>query len=184
MRRATLLVGATALLMAGCATIKPRQQPDGDQRFKNGLAALTAGNFPGARSEFSWLSEHNADELVGQRALLILAALEMDPRNPERHSDVGSDLAAGFLQKGTRDTWVDPVAQTLYLLGLELGAEERAAQQPQARPLPKLTGPTVTARIRTVEQERDRLTKRISALEEQLAQKDRELERIRKTIKQ
>ena len=58
-----------------------------------------------------------------------------------------------------------------------------AAQANRPRELPKLPGPTVTARIKTVEQDRDRLAKRVTALEAQLADKDRELERIRKTIR-
>jgi len=186
MRRATLLVVAVALAAAGCATIKGRQ-PDRDERFRTGLQALANGDYPRARTEFSWLAEHDANQRLGQSALLVLAALEMDPRNPQRRPEVGSDLAGQFLRLPERDAWIDPVAQTLYLLGIELGmAEERAQQEAQERPgreLPKLPGPTVTARIKTVEQERDKLAKRVATLEEQLAQKDRELERIRKTIK-
>jgi prefoldin subunit 5 len=37
--------------------------------------------------------------------------------------------------------------------------------------------------MRAVEQERDRLARQVTALEEKLAEMDRELERIRKTIK-
>lgn len=189
MRRASLVVAAVAAALVGCATLGSVLRSDADERFDAGMRALGNGDYGTARSDLAWVAEHFNHETVGQRALLILAAVEMDPRNPNRRTDVGSDMAASFLRLPERDTWVDPVAQTLYLQSLELGAaEERAEraeeqQQRRERELPKLPGPTVTARIKAVEQERDRLAKRVSALETQLADKDRELERIRKTIK-
>ena len=186
MRRATV-PAVIALLAVGCATMSGHR-PNEDDRFRTGMQAYASGNYATARTEFAWLAEHFANEPVGQRALLVLAAVQMDPRNPNRQADDGSDLAARFLQRPERDAWVDPVAQTLYLLGVELGvAEERERevqqQLQQTRALPKLPGPTVTARIKAIEGERDKLAKRVTTLEEQLAQKDRELERIRKTIK-
>ena len=59
---------------------------------------------------------------------------------------------------------------------------ERAVERANAR-LPSLPGPSVSARIRTAEQERDRLKTRVEALEQQLKEKEQELERIRKTIR-
>lgn len=187
MRAGILLGSLTALLIVGCATVS-RREPDKDQRFKHGMSALASGDFATARTELAFVADHYATDVVGQRALLILATLELDPRNPERHPETGSDLAGRFLQLRERDKWVDPIAQTLYLLGMELGAEQRAESQQVTQPkleraLPTLPGPTVTARIKAVEQERDKLAKRVATLEEQIAQKDRELERIRKTIK-
>lgn len=189
MRRATLLVAVPAVVLVGCATISSAFRSGGDDRFKTGVQALSNGDYNTARSELSWVAQHYSGNDEGQRALLILAALEMDPRNPTRRTDVGADLAASFLRLPERDTWVDPVAQTLYLLDLELGAAEQraeaaeAAQQRTQRELPKLPGPSVTTRLKDVEQERDQLAKKVSTLEAQLADKERELERIRKTIK-
>lgn len=182
MRHASLLVVAVAGLAVGCATLSsPWRSPEED-RFEAGVRALTDRNYEKAHSDLSWVAQHYGHEKAGQRALIVLAALEMDPRNPGRRNEVGADVAASYLRLPDRDAWLDPVAQTLYLMGLEMGnAEERTVSQ--AQPLPTLPGPTVNARIKVVEQERDRLAKRVAALEEQLAQKDRELERIRKTIK-
>lgn len=189
MRRASVLVAAGTAVLVGCATFQSVLRSDADKRFESGVHALASGDYATARTDLAWVAEHYNHETIGQRALLILAAVEMDPRNPTRRTDVGSDLAASFLRLPERDTWVDPVAQTLYLQSLELGAaEERAEraeqqQERRERELPKLPGPTVAARIKAVEQDRDRLAKRVTALEAQLADKDRELERIRKTIK-
>jgi hypothetical protein len=189
MRRATLLVAAATLLLIGCATLTSVLHSSEEGRFNAGVNALANGDFTKAHAEFSWIAQHYADKSIGQRALLILAAMELDPRNPARRVNVGADLAASFLRLPEREAWVDPVAQTLYLLGLELGTaqQERAAEQREqerkSRDLPKLPGPTVTAKLESAEKERDDLAKRVAALEQQLAEKERELERIRKTIK-
>jgi hypothetical protein len=190
MRRAIVLVAAVTAALIGCATFGSVVRSDADKRFDAGVRALENGDYATARTHLAWVAEHFNDKTVGQRALLIMAALEMDPRNPTRRTDVGSDMAASFLRLPERDTWVDPIAQTLYLQSIELGAaEERAeraerdAEQHRERELPKLPGPTVSARIKAVEADRDRLAQRVTALEAQLADKDRELERIRKTIK-
>ena len=186
MKRAALLISVATGLLMGCATLTSPLRSKQEDRFKAGMQALSHGDYVAARSELAWVAEHYANGTLGQRALLILAAIEMDPRNPLRRSDVGADLVGSFLRLPERDSWVDPVAQTLYLQGLEMGAaEERAerAERDAERALPKLPGPTVSARIKAIEQDRDRLAKRVTALEAQLADKERELERIRKTIK-
>ena len=187
MKRATLLVAAVAVVFVGCATLTSALRSNEEERFDQGMRALVNGDYNKAHDHFAWVAEHYGHESSGQRALLVLAAMEMDPRNPSRRTDVGADLVATFLRLPERDSWVDPVAQTLYLQGLELGAAEQRAEkaerEAQQRELPKLPGPTVGTRIKTVEQDRDRLAKRVAALEAQLADKDKELERIRKTIK-
>lgn len=188
MRRPLFLVATIAFVITGCASLKSLSRSDGHARFESGIKALAEGNYATAHRDLSWVAERFAHEDDGQRAVLVLAALELDPRNPGRRPDSGSDLAGTFLQLPDRDVWIDPVAQTLYLLGLELGAaEERAERAERAvelhRQLPTLPGPNVTTRIRAVEQERDRLARRVTSLEEQLAEMERELDRIRKTIK-
>lgn len=188
-KRAMLLVALAAGVLVGCATLRSAGSGTENERFEAGVKSLAAGDYEAARTQLDWVAQHYAVKTVGQRALLILAAIEMDPRNPTRRLDAGADKAAAFLRLPERDRWVDPVAQTLYLQAIELGdardSVEKvvAAQAQRARELPKLPGPTVTARIKTVEQDRDRLAKRVAALEAQLADKDRELERIRKTIR-
>ena len=188
MRRPLFLVATAAFLVLGCASLTSLGQSDGHARFDSGIKALAEGNYSAAHRDLAWVAERFAHEDAGQRAVLVLAAMELDPRNPARRPDAGSDLAGTFLQLPDRDGWIDPVAQTLYLLGLELGAAEERAQRAERavelqRQLPTLPGPSVTARIRAVEQERDRLARQVTALEEKLAEMDRELERIRKTIK-
>lgn len=185
MRRATLLVAAVACLGVGCSTFASVRSAKAEDRFTAGVRALARGDFAAARSDLTWVVQNYGHEKEGQRALLVLAALETDPRNPNRRIDAGAELAASYLRLEKQDEWLQPIAQTVYLVALELGvAGQRVEEAVQReRELPKLPGLTVSARIKTVEQERDRLARRVASLEAQLAEKDRELQRIQKTIK-
>jgi hypothetical protein len=185
MRRTTALVAAVACMMTSCATVASIWRSQSADRFDAGVRAMNAGNYSAAHGDLAWVAQHFQHEKEGQRALLLLAGLELDPRNPNRRPEVGADLAAGYRRLPDRAEWMDPLASTLYLLGTELGARDSTPTAPADRAveLPKLPGPTVNARIKAIEAERDRLEKRVAALEQQVAEKDREIERIKKTIK-
>ena len=188
MKRSWIWAVACAGLLAGCATLSRPLQSRGETEYREGLAALARGEYRQAYERLAWVTQHYGHEAIGQQALLAMAALELDPRNPARRMPVGADLAASYLRLPRKAEWTQPVAQTLYLLALELGAAEDRAERAQrqaerASRLPTLPGPTVSARLRTVEQERERLAKRVDTLEKQLAEKDQELERIKKTIR-
>lgn len=189
MRRGSIWALALAGLLTGCATLKGSLESRGEQRFEESLAALARGDYRTAQEGLAWVAQNDADEDHGRAALLALAALELDPRNPARRIAVGADVAASYLALEDKEAWTNPVAQTMYLLGLELGAAEervekaeRAVERANAR-LPSLPGPSVSARIRNAEQERDKLKARVETLEKQLQEKEQELERIRKTIR-
>ena len=187
--RGSLWAVAIAGLLVGCATVKAPLESSEEKRFEDALAALARGDYRSAHEGFSWVAQNDRDDDHGRRALLILAALELDPRNPERRIGSGTDVAASYLALADRPAWTNPLAQTLYLLGLELGAAEERVEKAEreaeraASRLPSLPGPSVSARIRTIEQERERLSKRVESLEKQLSDKEQELERIKKTIR-
>lgn len=197
MRYKALATGMLALALPACATIDTMfgSKSGSDDRFAEGLAAAQRGDFPAAHRALSWVIENHGSEPIGQRALLTVAALEMDPRNPQRRLALGADLAGAYLSTRTED-WSQPVAQTLYLIALELGAaEERLAQAEADRrdaerradviDLPRLpaASTTVPARMKVLTEERDKLAKKVEQLEKDVAEKDKELERIRKTLK-
>jgi chemotaxis protein histidine kinase CheA len=125
--RGTLLVGL--LVVGGCASLAHGGQPRPEVVFERGLQALEQQDFRSAYEQFSWVYEVYWDRPIGERALLALAAVELDPRNPDRRLYVGADLAGRHYQLPTARRWNEPVSQTLYLLALELGAtEERLAR--------------------------------------------------------
>lgn len=187
--RGSIWVVAAAGLLVGCATLKAPLESRGEKRFEQGLEALSRGDYRTAQEHLTWVVQNDSDKKHGKQAMLTLAALEMDPRNPARRIGVGADVVATYLSLPEKPAWTQPVAQTLYLLSLELGAAEERAERAEreaervAARLPALPGPTVTARLRTAEQERDRLRSRVDTLEKELAEKVQELERIKKTIR-
>src|SRR5688500_11973887 len=202
MRYSALATGLLALALPACATFDTVLGSKADDQFENGIVALQRGDFESASKSLSWVIERHRDEPVGQQALLVVSALEMDPRNPSRRLALGADLAGAYLQNKNRPEWSRPVAQTLYLLALEMGAteerlaeaeaEKREAERKVEIGLPSLptTSSTVPARLRALSDERDKLARRVELLESQVAdrdkkldEKEKELERIRKTLK-
>ncbi len=203
MRYSALATGLLALALPACATLDTVLGRPANDHFNTGIVALRRGEFAEASRELNWVIERHGNDEIGQQALLAVAALEMDPRNPQRRLPLGADLAAGYLQHKNRVDWSQPVAQTLYLLALEMGATEERLAQAEAEKreaerkvenglLPTLppTSTTVPARLRALAEERDRLAKKVEALELQVAERDKkldekekELERIRKTLK-
>jgi hypothetical protein len=205
MRFSPLAAGALVIVLPACATFGSYFDSRADQRLAVGLAAAQRGDYVTANEELGWVVERYGDQEIGQQALLAVAAVEMDPRNPQRRLPLGADLIESYLRLETQPDWVVPVAQTLYLMSMEMGAaDERVAQaevgkqeaerriQEVERDLPKLPDPnaTVSERLRAIRDERDRAQKKVEQLEVQLAERDKklvetekELERIRKTLK-
>ena len=203
MRYTAVATGFFALALSACGTINSMLKSSADDRFNAGMVALRRGDFAQASTDLGWVAEHYPDKDVGRQALLVVAALEVDPRNPRRRLAMGADLAGSYLKLEDKERWTEPVAQSLFLLAEELGAaEERVAaaeadrlaaeRRANERDLPKYPeqSRTVPARLHSLEDERDRLSKRIEQLEaevaerdKRLAEKDKELERIRKTIR-
>jgi hypothetical protein len=197
MRYTALAASLVVLAISACATVGSVFDGDREKRYNAGMTALKTGDYAAASEHLNWVAEHHAGDAMGQQALLMVAALEMDPRNPNRRLPLGSDLTGSYLKLERTPAWTTPVAETLYLLAVELGAaEDRVAQaeadKEQAENRLRLpeNSPTMTSRLRTVSDERDKLAKKVEALEAQvadrekkLAEKDKELERIRKTLK-
>ena len=202
MRISALLTGLFVLGLPACATLQNTFGSEAEDQFDAGIAALQRGDYATANRSLNWVIERHGDEQIGKKALLVVAALEVDPRNPQRRLALGSDLAGAYLQKNSEADWSQPVAQALYLLSLEMGAAEeriseaeadkRAAERKVETGLPSLPSPTstISARLRQMTEDRDRLAKKVEQLEAQVAdrdkkldEKEKELERIRKTLK-
>lgn len=202
MRFSALAASVLTLVISACATVGSMRDPGPGPRFEAGITALRAGDYVKANQELGFIAEKYGNEPMGQQALLVVSALELDPRNPSRRIALGSELAGSYLRLDKVPKWTEPVAQTMYLLALELGAAEDKAEKAEAEKaqaerriesiLPKLpqSSATVPARIKAIQEERDRMARKIDQLETQLsdrekklAEKDKELERIRKTLK-
>lgn len=192
MRTTGLVGGLLAVGISGCGLIATR---NAEQHLEAGLAALQRGDRDIAHEQIQPVSAENWGEPIGHRATLVLAAAELDPRNPTRRLWVGADLSARLLSHHATPPWMEPVAETLYLLSVELGANEERlarteAQRDSAQALPRLPGPSFMVQLETARTERDRARRRaaeleatLAAKEKELKDKEQELERIKRTLK-
>ena len=59
---------------------------------------------------------------LGQQALLMLAAAELDPRNPDPHLSLAHEALALALAATDESSWSRILVESLYLVALQLGA--------------------------------------------------------------
>jgi vacuolar-type H+-ATPase subunit I/STV1 len=203
MRRAALLLALTMAGLSGCAALSMKRQPDARAQLNQGVAALEAQDYAGARALLEPLYREHWQDGVGQQAMLALIAADLDNRNPDRRLWAAAEMAARLLSIPELEPWLIPVGESYYLLALELGAQEervaradaaRAAAEAEVaaaeRELPASAAESVPVRINRITTERDGLLRRVSELEEQAEARDKELrdtkqelERVKQTIR-
>jgi hypothetical protein len=131
MRRSVWLPGLAAiLLLPACLPIwRPgaAAEAEAEERLVMGVAALRAGDWAAGGEELAAVYTHWADRPLGRQALLALAAGALDPRNPERRPAAAAELAGRYLALPEVPYWSVPLAEALYLLGLELAQPVPAA---------------------------------------------------------
>ena len=194
MRRARWIAAAVLIGTAACASVRaalPATTPE--ERMDAALALAEAGEYAPATAMLDSLYRAHWDREVGLRALLDLAAITIDPRNPERSLWRSADYSARLIGVPSAPPHLLPVARAMYLVSVELGAleEQRAAAEAArdtgeaivARTLPRYTGQSVPAQLSALAQERDALLQRVTALEQALRDTTLELERVRRTLK-
>jgi len=200
----TTVARTFALVLAGaaaCALPRPGARgaaPGPAERLARALVALDSGQYAPVVQELQLLARTYPQLVVGRQALLVEAAAQLDPRNAQVQLDQGAALLTQYLGRADSSDWTRPVAQTLYLMSLELGATAERVQQAEADAararaeagLPRLPGPPLAARLSDLEHERDRLAARVKELEagsaqlqKQLADTVQELRRIRRTLR-
>jgi hypothetical protein len=181
--------------------------PNPREQLAEGVAALGAQDFVRARGLLEPLYFQRWMEPVGQRALMTLIAAEVDGRNPGRRLAVAADLSARLLNIPNVEPWLIPIAESYYLLALELGAAEERLAQIEAsrseaegpgargevpankRPLPTSSRETMPSQLAQRERvnaelarERDDLKQQLGQLEQQLAARDRELRETKQEL--
>ena len=203
MTRAALLLALTTAGLTGCAALSVAREPDARARLDQGVAALEARDYAGARALLEPLYREHWQEQIGQQAMLALIAADLDNRNPNRRLWAAAEMSARLLSIPELEPWLIPVGESYYLLALELGAQEervaraetarRAAEAEVAaaeRELPASAAESVPARINRITTERDSLQRRVGELEQQAEARDKELretkqelERVKQTIR-
>jgi len=139
--------------------------------------ALDRGHASEAIAELLLVAGRCPATAVERHALLTAAAIALDPSNDSRQLDLGASLAARYLATvPSSDAAGRPLAQALYLLAVELGAEPSpptgcgnlVSDSAAVAALPHMGAPSVPDRIKSLERELTRLRE--------------ELQRIRKTL--
>lgn len=162
-----LFVLFLTVLLVGCATFGTPSGPGDDPggRLTRGSVALEQGRFGQAYRDFRALARRCESGTEGREAVLLLATLELDPRNPARLAPAGAQLAARYLQTPSLSVTSLRVAESLYLLALDLGA---APVEDPFAPIPIIPGLTAadTTREATADTAEDRDADRGDAVQE------------------
>lgn len=91
-----------------------------------GALALRRAEFEAARERLVSVRRLCGEARLGRQALLLLSALELDPRNPGGDPGLAAAYAARYLARPETFPWTRPVAEQLYLQALRLGGEPAA----------------------------------------------------------
>lgn len=157
-----------------------------EERLNFGLAAWRVGNLDLATMELSQLATDPATAELGGRAQLLLAALELDPRNASQAPANGAALLAELLGRPSVSNSTRSLGEVLYLLARDLGA----AAPRDTSLLPRLPGIPLATQLDGLRQERDEQQLEITRLQQDLKARDgeidkltKELERIRKALR-
>jgi hypothetical protein len=193
MKRFALLL-ALAMAVAGCVAYGAGGEPDPERRLQTGLSALAMQDYARAQEHLEAVYREHWNEPIGQQALLVLVAAEMDPRNTSRRLWASADMAARLVGIEEAPAWMEPIGETLYLLSLEMGANEERIARAQAaldsaQSLPTFIGQSYPAQIEALRTERDNLLRRLDqvivvrdSIDKELTDRTAELERVRRTI--
>ena len=92
------------------------------------MIALDDGDYATAAEQLAPVAAICPIDEIGSRALLLLAAAELDGRNPDGRPDAAAELAAFHLSRSDRDDWSGAMAEELYMIALDLGGDPVAVE--------------------------------------------------------
>ncbi|MGH7559231.1 MAG: hypothetical protein ACREMD_15905 [Gemmatimonadota bacterium] len=109
------------LILSACASSGGRSDPGAG--LDAGAFALRQAEFGAARERLVSVRHICGEARLGRQALLLLSAMELDPRNPAGDPGRAAAYAAHYLARPETFPWTRPVAEQLYLQALRLGGE-------------------------------------------------------------
>lgn len=126
----TVFTAACSMLAGGDGT----PEPGPEAPYIRAATLLEAGRYAEASAALREVASRCESGERGRHALLLLAALDLDPRNAEADPDSAALNAARFLS--LQDLPVDqrPLGETLYLLALDRGGNPGLRPSPAAVP--------------------------------------------------
>jgi hypothetical protein len=199
--RAAALPLALGVAVQGCGTALGRYFSPGSGPYDTGVLRLSEGDFSAADSAFRETASHCESGSRGRKALLFLALLHQDPRNPGAAPDTAALMAGRLLQLPGASPEERTQAEALYVSALERGADPRLRPDPGApglahrfewcddsappRPDTEVVYPErpATRTLPGLRAERDSLAGQNKKLSRTVAELQAELERIRKLLR-
>lgn len=148
MKLGVLLVAACSLSACALRGSGP-DNTDPDYRARRAFDALHLDAFPLARTDLQWLAARCETGEHGRRALLLLAAAELDPQNRRGSPDRAARAAASYLMLPDAEGEHVPLARALYRLAIDRGARPADAEAAYAGE----DGPLFAGRFDTCEAE-------------------------------
>lgn len=112
------------MILSACASSGGGGEPGAG--LDAGALALRRAEFEAARERLVSVRRLCGEARLGRQALLLLSALELDPRNPGGDPGLAAAYAASYLARPETFPWTRPVAEQLYLQALRLGGEPAA----------------------------------------------------------
>lgn len=116
------------LILSACASRGGGLDPGAG--LDAGALALRQAEFEAARERLAAVRLVCGEARLGRQALLLLAALELDPRNPAADPDRAAAFAARYLARFETFPWTRPVAEQLYLQALRAGGRPTPSVDP------------------------------------------------------
>ncbi|HUF11620.1 MAG TPA: hypothetical protein VMN78_00805 [Longimicrobiales bacterium] len=102
----------------------PSEEAARQRSFAAGVSALDLGDFSLAAGHLAPVAAICPVDETGRRAMLLLAAGELDPRNPDGRPDAAAELTAFQIARpGQAEPWAAVLAAELYALSLDYGAD-------------------------------------------------------------
>ena len=181
----------SCVLLTACASASAERRA-ADERleiWRQAQEALTIGQLARADTLLGILVREHGSTEAGRESLFYLGAIRLDPRNPDWSSKLAETALELYLATDAADSRQvrRPEARTLYELARQLNmpADERVpALQVEPRvvtlEVPQRVAPA--GQVESLRTENSRLRQELAAKEQQIQQKDDELERIRKTL--
>jgi hypothetical protein len=186
MRTHRTLLGYVILAAAvgGCATLFQGGGRESPERVaERGLEALERGDYDAGMEDLRWVTTYHSDRGIARYALLALAAAELDPANPNRQMESGSERLSELRALADNPPSTVPVIRSLHRLTLELQEEKERADRAEGAARAASERATVAAREADEAQSgQAALRSRVGTLERELELSRRQLAEARREV--
>jgi len=110
----------------------PPPQAEAPDKLQAALEALGKSDYTAAYARLMDVVELCGSAPLGQQALLLIAATELDPRNPDPRRSLAVESTTLLLAKLDSMSWARQFVESFYLIGRRLGAQQLGAEDTEA----------------------------------------------------